>query len=111
MPTLYHYTSEKGLTGILASQVLWPSLLSENPNDARYGDGQYFSDITPGAKSPGQLAYVFLNDPRGWRRFTHFLEIDVAGLDPVGGRQGVFVIRNDEDLSLAGRIVGQGLNR
>jgi hypothetical protein len=80
-----------------------------NPKDARYGDGQYLSDIVPGTKTPGQLAYAFLNDPRGWRRFTHYVEIDVTGWEIVEGRQGVFVIHNSEDLDLAGRIVGGGI--
>jgi len=110
VPSLYHYTSENGLTGIIATHLLLPSLLAENPNDARYGDGQYLSDIAPGAKSPGQLAYLFLNDPRGWRRFTHFIEIDVVGLNPIEGRPGVFVICNNRPLLLVDRIVSHGRN-
>lgn len=43
--TLFHYTSEAGLQGILDSCEINPSLKATNPNDARYGDGQYFSDI------------------------------------------------------------------
>ena len=39
--TLYHYTSEKGLTGILDTGTLNPSLKANNPKDARYGNGQY----------------------------------------------------------------------
>ena len=103
--TLYHYTTAKGLAGIASSETLRPALKAVNPKDARYGDGQYLSDIVPGTKTPGQLAYTFLNDPRGWRRFTHYVEIDVTGLTVVEGRPGVLVIPNTTDLNLAGRIV------
>ncbi len=106
--TLYHYTTEKGLEGIKISGTLSPSLKAINPKDVRYGEGQYLSDIVPGTKTPGQLSYAFLNDPRGWRRFTHYVEIDVTGLTVVEGRPGVLVVPNIKDLSLAGRIVGSG---
>jgi hypothetical protein len=106
--TLYHYTTAKGLSEIVTSQSLRPSLITANARDARYGEGQYVSDIVPGSKSPGQLAYSFLNDPRGWRRFTHYVEIDVTGLTVVECRPGVFVVPNIEPLDLAGRIVSAG---
>jgi hypothetical protein len=106
--TLYHYTTEKGLQAILSRERLRPSLKATNPNDVRYGEGQYLSDFAPGTKTPGQLAYAFLNDPRGWRRFTHFIEIDVTDLTVVECRAGVFVIPNTQELDLARRIVGCG---
>jgi len=107
--TLYHYTTEKGQKGIIQSCELWPSTKAVNPRDVRYGDGQYLSDIAPGTKTPGQLSRAFLNDPRGWRRFTHRVEIDVTGLSVVEGRPGVFVILNKSNLDLTGRIVGSGV--
>jgi ADP-ribosyltransferase of polymorphic toxin system len=106
--TLFHYTTARGLQGIVADEVLRPSLRPTNPRDVRHGEGQYLSDIVPGTKTPGQLAYQFLNDPRGWRRFTHFVEIDVTGLSVVEGRPGVFVVLNDKNLNLSGRIVNHG---
>src|SRR6266705_768690 len=42
--TLYHYTSEEGLVGILQSDSLNPSL--KEPNIV-FGKGQYFTDIAP----------------------------------------------------------------
>lgn len=106
--TLYHYTTRHNLAAILSTETLRPSLQAVNPKDVRHGDGQYLSDIVPGNRSPGQLAYVFLNDPRGWRRFTHYLEIDVTGLTVVEGRPGVLVIPNTQDLDLSGRIGASG---
>src|SRR5262249_17785014 len=58
--TLFHYTNDSGLKGILDSGSLNPSLKAINPRDARYGNGQYLSDIAPGAKTPAQLSRAFL---------------------------------------------------
>ena len=106
--TLYHYTTRNGLGEITMSQTLRPSLKATNARDVRHGEGQYLSDIVPGSKSAGQLAYAFLNDPRGWRRFTHYVEINVTWLTVVEGMPGVFVIPNTDNLDLTGRIVSSG---
>ena len=42
-----HYTSEQGYKGILQSKNIRPSLKVNNPKDARFGEGQYVSDIQP----------------------------------------------------------------
>jgi hypothetical protein len=106
--TLFHYTNEAGHAGILESEALNPSLKALNPADARYGNGQYLSDIVPGTKTPAQLSREFLGMPFHGSRFTHYVEIDVSGLNVVQGRPGVFVIPNEGPLDLAGRIVGSG---
>ncbi len=106
--TLYHYTNEAGHDGILASQELRPSLKANNPKDARYGDGQYLTDIEPGSKTPGQLSAAFLRVPWAGQKFTHYVAIDVRGLDVAVGRPGVFVVLGDTPLDLAGRILGSG---
>ncbi|MFI9388567.1 HYD1 signature containing ADP-ribosyltransferase family protein [Kutzneria sp. NPDC052558] len=108
--TLYHYTNEKGLQGILDSQELWASTKEHNPKDARYGDGQYLSDIVPGTKTRGQLSAAFLRVPYAGHKFTHFVEVDVTGLDvyQVKGRPNVFYIPGSKPLNIAGRIVRTG---
>ncbi|MGW5922137.1 putative T7SS-secreted protein [Nocardia fluminea] len=108
--TLYHYTNQEGHDGILDSQEMRPSLREQNPKDARYGDGQYLTDIAPGTRTLGQLSAAFLRVPWAGQKFTHFLEIDVTGLDVVQGRPGVFVVPNSGPLDLAGRIVSSGRN-
>lgn len=109
MPTrFFHYTSEQGLQGILESQSLRPSRVALNPADARYGDGQYLSDVVPGARPLSDLSRAFLGFPFQGRRFTHFVEIDVLGLNVLQGREGVFVILNSEPLDLTGRILAFG---
>jgi len=106
--TLFHYTSEQGLQGVLRSRSLLPSLVAVNPADARYGDGQYLSDMTPGTKSLAALSRAFLGFPFQGQRFTHYVEIDVAGLSVVRGREGVFVVLNSDALDLTGKIVSSG---
>jgi hypothetical protein len=75
--TMYHYTTEEGQRGIVESGELRPSLKSENPQDARYGDGQYMSDIAPGTKTCAQLSRCFIGQPFQGKRFTHYVEINV----------------------------------
>ncbi len=111
MHILYHYTSKEGYDAILASQVLQPSLKANNPKDARYGDGQYLSDILPGTKRPGQLSYIFLNIPFQGKQFTHYIGIVVTGLTVVKGRDYVFVVLNVGPLSLSGILASHGENR
>ena len=106
---LFHYTNKAGLRGILESQSLRPSLIALNPADARYGDGQYFSDAVPGTWSLSQLSRAFLGFPFQGRRFTHFVEIDVTDLAVVSGREGIFVVLNAAPLDLTGRIVSFGV--
>lgn len=95
------------MNGIVESKELNPSLKANNPKDARYGDGQYLSDNTPGSKTPAQLAKEFINVPNKYK-YTNYVEIDTTGLNVVKGRDGVFVIPNDGPLDLINRIVNWG---
>jgi RHS repeat-associated protein len=105
---LYHYTNEKGLAGILESGELRPSLKAINPNDVRYGNGQYLTDIVPGTRTPSELSYDFLRNPFQGGRYTHYVEIDASGLNIIQGRPGVFVVPNEGPLDLTGRILSNG---
>lgn len=106
--TLFHYTTEEGMNGILESGELNASTKALNPADARYGNGQYLSDIAPGTMTPAQLSRQFLGMPFQGSRFTNWVETDVSGLNVVQRRAGVFVVPNEGPLNLAGRIVGSG---
>ncbi|SDN04401.1 HYD1 signature containing ADP-ribosyltransferase family protein [Allokutzneria albata] len=108
--SMFHYTNEAGQKGILDSGLLYPSLKSVNPKDARYGDGQYVTDVQPGTRTCAQLSRCFVGTPWNGDRFTHYVEIDVRGLNVVRGRDGVFVIPGGGPLDLAGRIISSGKN-
>lgn len=67
--------------------------------------------LVPGlhsGKNPSQLAKAFINVHFQGRKFSHFVAIDVTGLDVKFGRPGVFVIPNSNALDLTNRIVGSG---
>ena len=108
--SLYHYTDDAGLDGILSSKKLNPSLKANNPKDARFGDGQYLSDIAPGTKTCAQLSRCFIGQPFQGNKFKNYVEIDVTDLNVVKGRDGVFVLPNDKPLDLTNRILGSGAN-
>lgn len=107
---LYHYTSEDGYRGILESKDIHPSLRANNPKDARYGNGQYLSDIIPGTKRPGQLSMIFLNIPWQGRKFTHHINVNVTDLNVILGREHVLLVPNERPLDISNRITGHGKN-
>jgi hypothetical protein len=90
--------------------MLNPSLKANNPKDARFGEGQYLSDIPPGTKRPGQLSMIFFGIPWAGRRFTHYIALKVDGLDVVFGRPHVFLIRRNLPLDIRIRLVANGRN-
>jgi hypothetical protein len=106
---LYHYTDARGLQGILASGLLHASTSAQNPSDARYGDGQYLSDVRPGTKTPSQLSRMFLNLPFYGHRFSHYIAIDVSGLSWIECRRGVYLIPNDQALVILERLRDSGV--
>ncbi|NYE17951.1 HYD1 signature containing ADP-ribosyltransferase family protein [Actinomadura citrea] len=108
--TLWHYTDARGLHGIRVSGALLPSLREANPQDARYGDGQYLSDVPPGAMSLAQLSRRLAGVPWQGRRFTHYVEVDVMGLALVECRSCVILVPGREPLQVDGRIVSWGAN-
>jgi HYD1 signature containing ADP-ribosyltransferase len=110
MTVFHHYTNATGYRGILTSMVLRPSLKANNPKDARYGDGQYFSDIAPGSMTARQLSIFFIRSPFGAQRFTYYLSVDLAGLNVEHGREHVYVVKNDNDMSIANRLTKHGVN-
>ena len=106
--TLFHYTDEEGLAGILGSNELRASTALSSSSDVRYGPGQYLSDVEPGTKTPAQLSRLFLGHPFRGSQFSHYIEIDVSRLELVRGRPGVWLVPNDRALDLTDRIVRSG---
>jgi RHS repeat-associated protein len=122
---LYHYTTEDGLEGILKSQSLRKSTGDVH---ARYGDGQYFTDIAPsmikglkkgdltaedmanGGLSKYQVVRSFFGRPTRWglNKISHYVAVDVSDLDIIEGRPGTLVHLSGVDLNVASRIVEHG---
>jgi RHS repeat-associated protein len=87
---LYHYTPAANIPSILATG-LEPSIRRPgDPNsDAQWGDGQYFTDLTPNDASTGsmfQLSRALFNSPWHWGNKTRndigWIKIDVSKLYP-----------------------------
>ena len=93
---------------ILRSSTILPSTRAANPKDARFGDGQYMTDILPGSKRPAQLSRIFLGHPWAGKRFSHRVDVNVAGLNVMFGRPNVYVIPNTTPLDISHRLVGHG---
>lgn len=117
--TLIHYTTGDGLAGILESGEL---RASSGPIHARFGDGQYLTDIRPeqiggrtlkdaagtGKLSLGQVANNLYGDSRKINSISHYVEIDVTGLDVSEPRKNTFRIANNGNLDISNRIVKSG---
>ena len=58
--------------------------------------------------TPDELSVAFLRVPWQGRKFTHYLEIDLGGLNVLQGRSGVYVIPNEMPLNLSGRVISSG---
>jgi hypothetical protein len=78
--TLYHYTTEKGMNGILTEGKINASTKALKPKDARMGDGVYLSDIKPGTKNNAQLSKAFYNTQFQGNKLTNYVEISTKGL-------------------------------
>lgn len=122
---LFHYTTEEGRTGILNSKEIYHA---SGPVHARFGDGQYFTDIAPdsikgikksdltpqdveaGGISGYQLVTRLFGRPTRWglNRTTDYVGVDVTGLDISQGRPWVFLHPNNGPLDITDRIVTHG---
>ena len=119
------------MNAIVKSQEL---RVSTGATHARFGDGQYLTDLVPetiGARTVGQLSAeqieqglisggqaskLLFNDPRKLGKLTNFVEIDITGLPVRQGlnasgtevRNSVQLILDQNDMNLKGRSVRSG---
>ncbi len=121
---LYHYTRIQNVNLITSSGVLRPSL-AEN-GDAQWGDGQYFTDLTPNESSTltrYQHSYALFKLPWNWGGSPPLDDIawmefavptrGVQRVAPLfGGRfpnRSIFLYPNIGDLSIGGLFTGSGI--
>jgi RHS repeat-associated protein len=102
---LFHYTTEAGFNAIMKSKVLNPSIGLKN---ARFGVGQYFTDIAPGVLTRGQTSYRLYGVPWNNARLTHFIKIETSGLNIIKNKPFNFLNPSSAPLKLNGRILGGG---
>lgn len=102
---LYHYTTEAGYNAIMKSKVLNPSFGAKN---ARFGSGQYFTDIAPGVFTKGQTSYRLYGVPWNGSKLTHYIKIETSGLNVINNKPFNFLSPSTSPLNLKGRILGGG---
>ena len=101
---LRHYTSEAGYNAIIESGELLPSIGTKN---ARHGTGQYFTDLMEGYTS-GQVSKRLFGVPWNNKKLTHFIDVDVSGLNVVKNGPHNYLIPSSHTLFLNGRLVNHG---
>ena len=111
---LYHYTSADNLQSIETSQSIYPSLPQSEggrPGDARYGTGVYLTDVPPGQMNSAGLSYLLAGGANP-QKYTHYIAINVSGLNLEHPANYVYVYKTSRDfpLLIAGRVVGSGRN-
>jgi len=116
---LYHYTSDEGLAAILKSQELLPS--RQEVADAQWGDGQYFTDISPEdtqTRSAHQLSRALFTTPWHHKKVRHWLKIDVSDLtinraasvfSRTYGQRAIYVHLTGSALSIAEGLSSYGV--
>jgi len=107
---LYHYTTKAGYEGILSSNKIFASTKALRPNDARYGDGVYLTDIAPNSMSNRQLSQTMFNNPNQTDRIGYYIGIDITDLVIKYGRENVYVYLTGTYLDISERLVSSGVN-
>lgn len=116
--TLMHYTKENNLPEILKSGVI---KASQGIKNARYGSGQYFTDISPeaiggatrattpaGKMSLGQLSSKLYGIPYNSSKLQSFIEIDATNLPINQVAPNIFLHESDEALNITTIIIRSG---
>ena len=86
---LYHYTTEKRYTDIIASGVLYSS--GDIQTDAAYGEGWYFTDLPPHTCEKIRMQHCW-NRTTFYQRSKYYLQIEVNGGRANWKREHVYVV-------------------
>lgn len=121
--TLFHYTNLQGYIGINAEKEIKPSIGFTN---ARFGNGQYFTDIPPeviiyrkkgeltegelikGYKSVWQVSYSLYGMPWNTSKLKYYFEIDVSGLPINNPAPYIYLHKSECPLDVSDRIIRHG---
>ena len=98
--TLYHYTSEVGAKGIEETQTI-KSSIQEGRRDAHFGNGVYFTDMSPEDFSRSQVSDNNYQRPNARRKLANCVivtmpEISVNKCD--AGERQIFLHSGDVNL-------------
>lgn len=96
--------TEAGYKAIMESGELFASTGVKN---ARHGAGQYFTDLTSGYTS-GQISRCLFGVPWNSKKLSHFIDVDMSGLNVIKNAPHNFLVPGTNSLSLNGRIINHG---
>ncbi len=105
--TLIHYTSKEGYQQILETEKLNPSVGIKN---ARYGEGQYFTNLEPKDYTAGQISRKLYGVPWNTSKLQYYIKIDMKGLNPIQNNPHNFLVPGNNSLPLHGRILDSGVS-
>ena len=105
--TLIHYTNKEGYQKILETGELNPSIGIKN---ARYGEGQYFTNLEPKDYTAGQVSRRLYGVPWNTSKLQYYIKIDMTGLNPIQNNPHNFLVPGNNPLPLHGRIVDSGIS-
>jgi HYD1 signature containing ADP-ribosyltransferase len=130
--SLYHYTTESGLLGIIETGVLHPSL-DEDGRITMFGSGQYFTNIAPemiacigtracklrseltdAHKEAGQISLIqlsgrIMDGAMAIERLECFIEFNVAGLNISSTDSPyIYLYRSEIDLNISNLVLRTG---
>ncbi len=98
---------KKGYRQIIKTETLNPSIGIKN---ARYGEGQYFTNLQPNDYTAGQVSRRLYGMPFNTPKVKYFLRINVKGLNVIQNNPNNFLISGNKPLNLHGRIVDSGIS-
>jgi HYD1 signature containing ADP-ribosyltransferase len=130
--SLYHYTTESSLLGIIESGVLHPSL-DQNSRTTMFGSGQYFTNIAPemiaclgtracklradlttAHRESGQISLIqlsgrIMDGAMAIERLECFLEFSVSGLNISATESPhIYLNRSETDLDISNLVLRYG---
>ena len=105
--TLIHYTNKEGYQQILETEKLNPSVGIKN---ARYGEGQYFTNLEPKDYTAGQISRKLYGVPWNTSKLQYYIKIDMKGLNLIQNNPHNFLVSGNNSLPLHGRILDSGVS-
>ena len=78
--------------------------------NARYGEGQYFTNLEPNNFTAGQISRRLYGIPFKTSKVEYFIKVDVRGLNVIQNNPHNFLVPGRNPLNLHGRIVDGGIS-
>lgn len=103
--SLIHYTSKENYENIISSGKLNPST---DPKHARFGSGQYLTDLKPEDYTAGQISRRLYGVPWNTKKLEYYIEINTSGLNIQSNIPHNFLVPNNKPLNISNRIVNKG---